>query len=356
MAIKSLLKRWQTVILIAVLIRIFIFVFTALAHEKNISNFASLWIVWDSDWYISIAKDWYQKIGENAVAIVFYPLYPTLIKVTSFFINDLPLFGLLVSFLFSIIASILLFEVTLLDFNKRIATKAVFFLNIFPTSYFLQAIYTESLFLSISLLCFLLLRKGKLLGAGLAGMFATLTRINGLFLIPIFFIENQSESIYKKFFAAILASIGFFTYLFINFFTFGNFFQFSETLKNNWSKQLDFSWKGILGGVDLLSYYEGDYLFSYYFELPTVLLIFIIGIFAFLKIRKSYGIYTLLNCLLFISTSFILSTPRYALILFPIYIALAMIKSKFITVVLSLSFISLLCYFSYIFTQGRWTF
>lgn len=356
MAIKSLMSRWQKIILITISIRIFIFIFTAIANEKNISNFTSLWTFWDSNWYLAIARDWYQQSGETSVAIVFYPLYPLLIKFASFFVNDLPLSALLVSFLFTIIASILLFEITLLDFNKKIATKAVFFMNIFPTSYFLQAIYTESLFLSVSLLCFFLLRKGGLFAAGLIGTLATLTRINGLFLLPIFFIENQDKSITKKIFSSILAGSGFLFYLAFNFFTFGNFFQFTEILKGYWFKHIDWPWNGISGAIDLLSFYEGDYFFAYSFELPTILLSFAVGIFAFLRIRKSYGVYVLINAILFTSTSFILSTPRYALVLFPIFIALAMIKNKIITVILSLSFVSLLCYFSYIFTQGRWAF
>ncbi len=41
---------------------------------------------------------------------------------------------------------------------------------------------------------------------------------------------------------------------------------------------------------------------------------------AWTKLHPSYGLWMAGNVLLFASTSFILSTPRYVLILFPIYI------------------------------------
>lgn len=354
--LMELLARWKSIILITVFIRSCLFLLSLIANQSNFTKTISSWAVWDGAWYLDIAQNWYRQSGDKSVSIVFYPLYPILIKIIYFFTNNLLLSGLLLSFLFLLVASILLYEITLLEFDKKVAIKAVWFMNIFPTSYFFQAIYTESLFLSVSLFCFFLLRKGKLFAAGLVGILATLTRINGLFLLPIFFIENQSKNIYKKVFSSLLASSGFFAYLSINFFTFGNFFEFSEILKNYWFKHIDWPWKDILSAINLLSFYEGDYLLAYSLELPTILLLFAVGIFAFLKIRKSYGIYMLINTLLFISTSFILSTPRYALLLFPIYIALAMIKNKIITVILSISFISLLCYFSYIFTENRWAF
>lgn len=354
--LNKLLTRWKYVILITAFIRSCLFLFSLVLNQGKFTQTISSWANWDGAWYLDIAQNWYHQTGDKSVSIVFYPLYPILIKITYLFTNNLFLSGLLLSFLFLLVASILLYEITLLDFDKKVAIKAAWFMNIFPTSYFLQAIYPESLFLSVSLLCFFLLRKGRLFTAGLIGALATLTRINGLFLLPIFFIENQNKSIPKKFFSSILAGSGFLLYLAINFFTFGNFFQFTETLRGYWFKHIDWPWNGIPGAINLLSFYKGDYLLAYSFELPTISLVFAVGIFAFLRIRKSYGVYVLINAILFTSTSFILSTPRYALVLFPIFIALAMIKNKIMTVILSISFVALLCYFSYIFTQGRWAF
>ena len=71
------------------------------------------------------------------------------------------------------------------DRGPRVALWAVVFLAFFPTSFFLQAVYTESLFVLTTVACVLWARRGRWALAGLAGMLAALTRNTGvLLLIP----------------------------------------------------------------------------------------------------------------------------------------------------------------------------
>jgi hypothetical protein len=63
------------------------------------------------------------------------------------------------------------------------------------------------------------------------------------------------------------------------------------------------------------------------------------------------------NWLLFVSTTFVMSTPRYALTLFPMYVSLALISRRRLALV-AISAVSLigLIYFAGRFANGAWAF
>jgi hypothetical protein len=63
------------------------------------------------------------------------------------------------------------------------------------------------------------------------------------------------------------------------------------------------------------------------------------------------------NLLLFVSTSFLLSMPRYALTLFPLFVTLALISAKrWVLVLASAVSIASLVYFAGRFATGAWAF
>lgn len=351
--VNKMLSRWKEVMIITALVRLLLLMLSIIIHPQ-INNLFSPWIQWDGPHYLDLAKNWYQISGQESLWIVFYPLYPILIKTFNFFVNDFATAAILVSILFSFSASALLFELTLLDFNKRKAVLAVWFLNIFPTAYFLQASYTESLFLTTSLATVYLFRKKLFFYSGVLGMLSTMARINGLLLIPLLALELRYLK--RGFITLLVTPLGFLFYLSINYVLFHNPFYFVNPLYTNWYKRFDWPWVGIKNLFGSIPPYTNALFYAYITETTIILLITFIGMYTFAKIRTSYGIYTLLNLLLFTSTSFVMSIPRYVLILFPIFIALAQIKSKAVIVIISAVFIILLIYFSFLYTQGRWAF
>ena len=64
------------------------------------------------------------------------------------------------------------------------AARSVLYLAIFPMALFLQAVYSESLFLLLSLAAFSLAERGRFAGAGVVAGLAILTRVAGLALLP----------------------------------------------------------------------------------------------------------------------------------------------------------------------------
>lgn len=350
---NKIFSRWKEVLIITALVRLLLLILPITIYPQ-INNPFSPWVKWDGPHYLDLAKNWYQVSGQESYWIVFYPLYPILIRIFNFFVNDFATASILVSILFSFSASILLFELTLLDFNKRSALLAVWFLNIFPTSYFLQASYTESLFLTTSLVTVYLFRKKLFFYSGVSGMLSTMTRVNGLLLMPL--LVSELRNLKRGFITLLIIPLGFLFYLSINHVLFNNPFYFVNPLYTNWYKRFDWPWVGIKNLFSSIPPYKDALFYAYISEATVILFITLIGMYIFVKIRRSYGIYTLLNLLLFISTSFVMSIPRYVLILFPIFIALAQIKSKAIIAIISTGFIILLIYFSFLYTQGRWAF
>lgn len=352
--IKSFFYRWRYVFLITILVRLSLFVYSWKINDSTFGNFFIPWIRWDGPHYIEIAQKGYQTVGEGVLFIVFYPLYPLLIKLTALFIQNFQLCSILVAITFSCIASILLFELALLNYNKRLAFLSVWFLNIFPTSYFLQASYTESLFLTTSIASVYFFQKNNFYLSGFFGALSSLARVNGI-ILPIL-VLFEPKKITQKIISMSLSFLGFLFYLLINFFIYGDFFYFTKPLMNNWYKTFEWPWIGIKNLINYISSQKGDYYYLFLGELIFVILLFIASFFVFLKIRKSYGIYMFINLFLFTSTSFIMSTPRYALSLFPIFLALGFIKNKSIILLISIVFILLLFKLTEFYITGRWAY
>jgi len=125
-------------------------------------------------WYAAIVRDGYQCCDVPGVegTTAFYPLYPLL----SYAVKSL--FGithfvalLLVANVASVVAMLLMTKFVKDELGDEIALLSLAFFSFFPSSLFLSAGYTESLFLVFVLLSFILMAREKFtLAATLAGL------------------------------------------------------------------------------------------------------------------------------------------------------------------------------------------
>jgi Gpi18-like mannosyltransferase len=145
---------------------------------------------WDGTWYIRIANQGYHKVGSWA----FFPFYPWLLHGTADATHgQYVVAGMALSIAAALAAAVVLYLLVEGDYGRRVALWSVAFLAFFPTSIFLQAVYTESLFLLASVACLLWARRGRWELAGLAGMLAALTRNTGvLLLVPVLLFYGSS--------------------------------------------------------------------------------------------------------------------------------------------------------------------
>jgi hypothetical protein len=149
----------------------------------------NLWSHWDGEHYVALAAGGYLQSPDN-VSPAFFPLYPLLMRSFAelfggpLSLGALSLWGVIISLLALPFALYFIYQIALDGWGEQTARVTVLTLAFFPTTFFLNSAYTESLFLALSAasLWALRVRKDLLLACALAG-FAAATRNVGLFLV-----------------------------------------------------------------------------------------------------------------------------------------------------------------------------
>jgi hypothetical protein len=135
---------------------------------------------WDSVYYLQIARDGYTQLKQAG----FFPFYPLLMSVLDDVTGSTVVAGVLIS-LAAFTAALVLFErlAVLETGSEKVARRAVWLLALFPASLFFSAVYTEGLFLLLSVGAFYAARKGHWAWAGILGGLAAATRNVGVMLL-----------------------------------------------------------------------------------------------------------------------------------------------------------------------------
>ena len=149
----------------------------------------NIWSHWDGEHYVALAMGGYLNPPDN-VSPAFFPLYPLLLRSFAELFGGpiskeaLSVWAPLLSLLFLPFAFYFIYHIALDGWGERVARGTVLILAFFPTTFFLNAAYTESVFLALSAgsLCAMRVRRDLLLACVLAG-FAAATRNVGVFLV-----------------------------------------------------------------------------------------------------------------------------------------------------------------------------
>jgi hypothetical protein len=135
---------------------------------------------WDSVWYLAIAHDGY---GADPARAAFFPLYPLLVRGGGAVLGSDIAAGVLVSLACFGAALAVLWRLTALEMDAPAARGAVWVMALFPMSFFFGAVYSESLYLLLSLGAFWAARRGRWAWAGTLGALAAGSRSTGLVLL-----------------------------------------------------------------------------------------------------------------------------------------------------------------------------
>jgi hypothetical protein len=145
----------------------------------------------DAAYYLSIASHGY---ASKSVLPVFFPLYPLLIHGLSYLTGSDAIAGVAISWASFGVALVLLHRLAELELGKRAADATVLLLAFTPLSFFFTAVYTESLFLLLSVGTIYAARRERWALAGILGALATLTRVTGILLVvPILIMHLPSR-------------------------------------------------------------------------------------------------------------------------------------------------------------------
>lgn len=336
------IKHYHTPLLIALVSKILLLfliggLLTYISPESRAAtlNIWELWNVWDAPHYISVASSGYQKIGDELNFIIYLPFFPLLIAVFKFiFQTSFLISGYLVSFVSSVLLAIILYKLVLLDYSKNTAVLAVLMLFIFPTSFFLHIPYTEAVFMLVSVTAFYLARKRRYFLSFLFVSLAASTKIAGLALIPaifaeIFFSDRQNFNQRNIMIGLLISLSGFLSYLFLNYFLWGDSLYFTIIQKQHWFETFAPFGQGLMTAFKSLSWRIGlEKIMLGYGQIAAFFLALVLSLYVLIKVRISYGIFSVIVLWMSYSMSFWVCMPRYILSIFPMFIGLALLSKN----------------------------
>ena len=305
------------------------------------SNILELFYKWDSLWFMSIVQNGYQFIEGRQSNIAFFPLYPLIVKIFTFYTSNPTIIlavGFLLSNLFTFLSCIYLYKIIRLEYADSVAFKAVLLLLLFPVSFFISIFYSEGLFLFLIIASFYYARIKNWRMMAVFAFMLPLTRSIGVFAIIPLLVEYYDLSF----------SNVHFTKKFVK-----------ETLKKTKSNILYFASipLGALVYVAYMVYRYGDPLIYIKAQEPwntkfstflatwnntglqepfymitnraTMILAITLTIYMiFKKVRLSYIIFMMVFLFFYLSANSLQSTPRFITVLFPLYLGLALYMNK----------------------------
>lgn len=133
---------------------------------------------WDAVWFLRIAED-----GYDAHRAAFFPLYPALVKLAGALVGSPLLGGILVSVACLLAALAALHRLVALDHGEDVARLTVLLVACFPGALFFSAVYSEALFLALSVGAVYAARTDRWAAVGVLGCLAATTRSAGMVLL-----------------------------------------------------------------------------------------------------------------------------------------------------------------------------
>jgi len=333
---KSKIKTFLIIFCVAIISRyvlyffVYLFVYNPANNVSFFDAMSQMLLRSDAPHYIDIMRDFYVTEGNARYFIVFLPFYPAVVSAVNILFNDLVFSAYLVSDICFGIACCFIYELAFPYIGQKAAKHSVILLMLFPVSFFFGGAFTESMFLMLCAIFFYLLDRNKYLGAACAGFFAALTRNVGFLLavpliIKLFYDIRPFESKkYGKFikyacYSLIIAS-GMGVYLLINKLVYDNPFQFLIYANEHWSQGIGF----FPDSISYLTYRAVTDIpfYKYYLFIPELIIIFFV-LFTLMYggkyLSPHYFIYVVFYFYLTMSATWLLSAPRYLMVLFPLY-------------------------------------
>jgi hypothetical protein len=280
-------------------------------------------IPWDGTWYRDLALDGYDSPALEG-GIRFFPLWPLLGRLFGS-IGDRPDIALVVlSNLLALVAGMFLYRITVQETaDHATARRTVRLFALFPPAFVLVLGYSESLYLSLAMAFVLTARSRRWAGTAAFGFLAGLTRpVAGLLAFPAAVRAWQTDRRSPlAFLAVISAPLGTLSFLI-----------WSERAQGSWRAPID-AQRELRGEITepvtrLISGFdnglrgdEGDLFHS----LAAVILIGL-AVYVVRNLATDLWVYVVPSTLLLVSADNLNSMERYALSVFPLVIAAAMIS------------------------------
>lgn len=294
-----------------------------IGSDGFLESLAPLWTHWDTRHYIGIAQQWYTNMGDERLRLVFFPLYPLLMRLVSSLTGaDVFYAGLLISLLCASVACALLYDLSYMHAGHETAVRSAAYFLLSPLSVFLCCAYTESLFICLTLLAICLLRRGHPWLSAVCGFLSAFTRMPGVIISGLLIIDLLGKVPQKRCnlraAAACAAQVllvfgGLFLYWGINWVIAGDPMTYLTYQKENWYQQPGSFWGSTANTMHyfLTTVGDGDWLYTWGFQLLCMLIIYLLLAFGTHRLPFDLAAYSFVYVAVVLSPTWLLSAPRY---------------------------------------------
>ncbi len=318
-------------------------------NELSWEGFFSVWRHWDAPHYLDLAEKGFagcvSEEGEH-LFLVFFPLYPWLIRLLHAAIPHWQLCGHIVSAACFIAGCWVFARLVTEQFGWRTARLSLLLLSACPYSFFFGAAYTESLFFLVSVSSFYFIRRHRYMLAGLLGALAALTRVQGLLLIlagaaeyavaerPFSQLRRRDwrgfwRGAARSLLPLALIAAGTGIYLCLNWSVEGDPFRFLTYQREHWDNAfspLPACLRTIWGRVFAA---QTKVVFATWLpELAVFAVCLPLVVYAVRRMPAPWTMYALANLLVSYSISWPLSSGRYMACAFPLYVSAAVLLRR----------------------------
>jgi Mannosyltransferase (PIG-V) len=321
---------------------------------RDLGSVTDVWARWDSVWFLRIAEHGYEHLSSSAAA--FFPLYPAAVGLLGrVLLGHYVLAGIVVSLAAGLATFVLLYDLAEAKLGAEGARRAVLYLALFPMALFLQAVYSESLYLLLTVAAFVAAERRRFLAAGVACGLALLTRPVAIALLPALAIVAWRSDRPRRNLAHLAAGPLLFTaYPVVLWAQRGDPWTFVGA-EGFWSRHLSPAgplgglWEGVRAGwAGIEQLVSGSDTHAYWPEargtdpmhvaavnlecLAALVLFTFLTIVAWRRFGAPYGLFAALSLALPLSMPSdrwpLLSLPRLGLAVFPFFLALAAIGGR----------------------------
>lgn len=319
-------------------------------------------MAWDGRWYLGIAIHGYSYDPTQMSAVNFLPVYPMLTRWLGAVVGNMDFAAYLVSNAFCFGAAALLWRLLAdMDRKESTANAGTLFFLLGPVAVFFSAIYSESTFLFFALGTMVLGRRQQWALAGACGAIAALSRSLGLLLIlPLaieFIAAHWNRAAWRKFdtwarFACCaLPAAGTLTYVAFLTWKFGDPMAYVVSQRHG----------GHVSGAFWRLFQHDEFsslpeFYRYWFGAAAITAVLLLALgFAF-RIPLSFSAFAAALCYVYLSTRSLEGFPRFFSVVFPFYLVLGRLYSRWPHLGLPLLAISasLLGFSVILFVNGYW--
>ena len=283
----------------------------------------------DINWYYGIAENGYERrpfSTDRPHNWAFFPLFPLLWRAAARLTGEMVVTGVVLANLFFFAALVLLHKLArTFGLDEADARRCLFYLAVFPVSYFFSLPLTESLFLLLTVGSFYAARRGRWWLAGVVGALASATRVTGVLLLPallvLYWQARGRDWRRPELLGPLLVPAGLLAFMSHLYAVTGNPFAFRDILVT-WGRGTG------LFLVPLWQYLARPSLVAIPWDFKPLNFAAAVAAracgAALVKRREwALGCYTLSSCVVALSSLLLQSQARYAMVLFPVYMVLA---------------------------------